>query len=79
MMEISFDEVNRIVLLGEAAVESYHETFDCDEEVFCALIWRVLGDFGVKGSSGLMEEVRVVADLFGGSLGPYFLIFDDEC
>lgn len=78
MMEISFDKLDRVMLLGEGAVESDHEAFDRDEEIFRAFVWRMRGDFGGEVDYGLAEEVGVVADLLGGSvLGHCGYCFDD--
>jgi hypothetical protein len=50
MMEISFNKFDRVTLLGEGTVESNHEAFDSDEEIFRAFVWWVRADFGAKST-----------------------------
>ena len=69
IMEISFDEVERIMAFEKAVVDRDHEALDCDEEVFCAIAWRMRGDFRGELGCALVQEVGVLADLRGASCG----------
>jgi len=78
MMEIGIDKLDRVMLLREGTVESDHEAFDSDEEIFRAFVWWVRADFGGEVNRRLAEEVGVVADLLGGSvLGHCGCCFND--